>query len=44
MNHEGKSLAKPADTGTWASIRETLKVGIQALLIALVVRTLLFIF
>jgi len=42
VNHEGKSLAKPAETGAWASIRETLKVGIQALLIALVVRTLLF--
>ncbi len=30
------------DSGTWASIKETVKVGIQALLIALVVRTLLF--
>ncbi|GJD78297.1 signal peptidase I [Methylobacterium gregans] len=30
------------DPGIWASTRETLKVGIQALLIALVVRTLLF--
>ena len=42
LDHEGKPLVKPAETGTWASIRETLKVGIQALLIALVVRTLLF--
>jgi len=34
--------ARQSDTGTWASIRETVKVGLQALLIALVVRTLLF--
>lgn len=42
VDYDGKPLRKPAETGTWASIRETLKVGIQALLIALVVRTLLF--
>jgi signal peptidase I len=42
VDHDGKPLTKPAETGTWASIRETLKVGVQALLIALVVRTLLF--
>ncbi len=42
VDHDGKPLTKPVETGTWASIRETLKVGVQALLIALVVRTLLF--
>ncbi|KAB1076036.1 signal peptidase I [Methylobacterium planeticum] len=45
VDHDTKHEMRTADggaTGTWASIRETLKVGIQALLIALVVRTLLF--
>ncbi len=34
--------AQAPASSTWASLRETIKVGIQALLIALVVRTLLF--
>ena len=42
VNHDGKHELKGAETGLWASTRETLKVGTQALLIALVVRTLLF--
>ncbi|MET0258082.1 MAG: signal peptidase I, partial [Methylobacterium sp.] len=44
VDHDTKQQIRTAepDTGTWASIRETVKVGIQALLIALVVRTLLF--
>ncbi|WP_375409252.1 signal peptidase I [uncultured Methylobacterium sp.] len=43
VDQQTKRDLKVAETGsTWASIKETLKVGIQALLIALVVRTLLF--
>ena len=42
VNQDGKHQIKSAEGGVWASTRETLKVGIQALLIALVVRTLLF--
>ena len=42
VDQQTKRDLKAADTGTWASIKETLKVGGQALLIALVVRTLLF--
>ena len=42
VNQDGKHEIKSAEGGAWASTRETLKVGIQALLIALVVRTLLF--
>ncbi len=41
LDRDGKHEVR-TQPGTWASIRETLKVGIQALLIALVVRTLLF--
>ena len=40
--HEIRPAEAAAETGAWASIRETVKVGLQALLIALVVRTLLF--
>jgi signal peptidase I len=42
VDREGKTEIRTAEPGTWASIRETVKVGVQALLIALVVRTLLF--
>ena len=42
VDREGKTEIRPVEPGTWASIRETVKVGVQALLIALVVRTLLF--
>lgn len=42
VDQQTKRDLKAADTSTWASIKETLKVGGQALLIALVVRTLLF--
>ncbi|GJD88304.1 hypothetical protein BHAOGJBA_1818 [Methylobacterium hispanicum] len=42
VDHDREHQAGGGDTGLWASTRETLKVGIQALLIALVVRTLLF--
>ena len=42
VDREDKTEIRPVEPGTWASIRETVKVGVQALLIALVVRTLLF--
>ena len=42
VDHQTKRDLRAADTGAWASIKETVKVGVQALLIALVVRTLLF--
>lgn len=42
VDRDSKSEIRAAEPGTWESIRETVKVGIQALLIALVVRTLLF--
>ena len=41
-NRDLRTIDGPKDASTWASIRETVKVGLQALLIALVVRTLLF--
>ncbi|KMO10351.1 signal peptidase I [Methylobacterium platani] len=37
-----QDLKRGKDAGLWDSIKETVKVGVQALLIALVVRTLLF--
>ncbi len=37
-----QDLKRGKDAGLWTLIKETVKVGVQALLIALVVRTLLF--
>ncbi|WP_232630026.1 signal peptidase I [Methylobacterium sp. Leaf118] len=42
VDRDSKSELRAAEPTTWESIRETVKVGVQALLIALVVRTLLF--